>query len=574
LLKKLRSKILINFALYFFIIPAAFSVEWSGELKKNSEHYLQVFRDFRSRVCSPGDEQHFNKLIKRYRGQGYWIPELNGDVDVEALRFIIPEIELKISWIQKEKNKILKLKDLSPDGVMNLKKLFKELVSLRNTELQSDENQKIKARKKSLELIEKLKKEYSKLTSKFAFLTNYRFPVDHLKNRKVYDLLKEMKDVESIQSSNRAFLTRKVMEDGTYLKNHTSSDIYFRTTLDTLFFELNEHDFYLSESARYDLEFVIQKLDFELNKGVKYFLERFTEWEDRTIKTLKFYQSLTLDENTREIIVNGKKTSKNKLLIAEHNQATEALKDFVYNKQAEVYKYWLSKTELEKAIFVVETILMNEVGNVDGEDALERMDVARVVMNRLEKPNYNRIEVNDFVFPYIRSLTQDSKIAEEKWLNILFKQGEFSFTYYYMSGSVNVFCPDIAKEAAKLRKQNIEIALLALKEDQTQFKTTRYFSRASMIGRIHMDSIWEDYVPYPERAGLMVSGQETLLSAFKKGNFTFLYSFKDHESREFKVLQIQGKNYALGELNGVHLFYQHRNPHYFRYFSKADTASN
>jgi len=574
LFKKLPSNILFHFAFFISVLPIAFAVEWTGDLKKNSDNYLNVFKDFRAKVCSPGDEPHFNKLLKKYRGQGYWIPELKDDVDVEALKFIIPEIELKISWIQKEKNKILKIKNLSSEKTSTLKNLFKEIVSLRNNELYPDENQKIKARKKSLELITKLKKEYLKITKEFSFLTNHRFPVDHLKNRKVYDFLKERTDAESVKSANRAFLTRKVMEDGTYLKNHTSSDIYFRTTLDTLFFELNEHDFYLSESARYDLEFVITKLDLELNKGVKYFLERFTEWEDRTIKTLQFYQSLTLEENTKEIVVKGKKTSKNRILIAEHNQATQALKDFVYSKQAEVYKYWLSKSSLEKAIFVMETILINEVGNVDGEDALERMDVARVVLNRLDRPDYTTMDRKDFVFPYIRSLTQDSKIAEEKWLNILFKQGEFSFTYYYMSGSSKIFCPDIAKEAIKLRKQNIEIALLALKDVQTQFKTTRYFSRASMIGRIHMDSIWEDYVPYPERAGLMVSGQESLLSAFKKGDFTFLYSFKDHESREFKVVQIQGKNYALGELNGVTLFYQHRNPHYFRYFSKAETISN
>ncbi len=574
MLKNLKRNFFV-FSTYLLSLPTfATTIQWEGGLDKNVQKYLDLYQDFRYQVCRPNTEEKFNSLLKRYRGQGYWIPEVNGDVDVEALEFILPELKKKLTWIKEQKKKITHLKNIPSGQLIELKKTYQRLMLLKNSEIQNDEKEKINSRQESLKLISQIQNQFDTLIQKFSFFSNYNFPVDHLKNRKFYDMLKDREDIDSKKISNKAFLKRKIQEDGTYLKDHTSSDIYFRTTLDTLFFELKEHDFYLSENARYDLEFILDKMESEIKKGKNIVLERLNEWEERTQKTFNFYESLTLKENTKEVIVSGVKISPNKLLIKEKNLASDALKDFVYKKQAEVYKYWLSKSELEKAIFVIETILMNEVGSVDGDDALERMDVARVVLNRYHRPKYLDMSSKEFIFPYIHSLTQDSKIKSEKWLNILFKQGEFSFTYYYMLGASKIFCPDNNRDAKKLRKQNIEIALLALKEGKTSFQTTRYFSRASMIGRIHMDSIWEDYVPFPERPGLLVKGQDDLMKSFLKGDFTFLYAFKDPENRDFQVLKIKGKNYVLGRVNGVNLFYHHRNPHHFRYFTKLEASTN
>jgi len=208
------------------------------------------------------------------------------------------------------------------------------------------------------------------------------------------------------------------------------------------------------------------------------------------------------------------------------------------------------------------------VGGVDGEDALERMDVARVVQNRQDKPKYLSIGKKEFIYPYLKNVTTDFHLKNERWLNALFKQGEFSFTYYYMSGVAKIFCPDMAPSARKLRAKNVEIALQVLKEGETPFKATRYFSRSSMIGRIHMDSIWEDYEVYPERPALMAAGQEKLLKAFKNGDYSYLYSFEDPKREIFQVVEIGGENYALGEKSGIKIFYKHRNPHYFKYFTK------
>ena len=531
---------------------------------------MKNFEAFRKQVCVPKAEEKFEQYLRSYRGQGYWIPELNDDVDVTTINSLLPEMEKKMKWIQEERKKLEKGNFPKADVTASLRKILNRLLDLKKSELSSDEAEKTKSRKESLKLLTTLLNEYDKLMKRTSFFTNHAFPVDHLKNRKVFDQFREAEDESSVKVANYAFLYRKIVEDGAWNKEHTSSDIYLRTTLDTLAFELKQHDFYLSEDARFDLEFVLSKIESEINKGKTKMVERLVEWEERTNKAYTFYKSLTEPQNQSPIEIAGVKTTPNRELIKEHNKATNELKEYVYTKQAEVYKYWLGKPELPRAIFVLETILLNEVGGVDGEDALERIDVARVVMNRLDKPKYLSIGKKEFLYPYLKNIMTDNAIKSEKWLNALFKQGEFSFTYYYMAGVPKIFCPDMAPGAKKLRRQNVEIALRVLKEKENPIRATRYFSRASMIGRIHMDSVWDDYVPFPERPGLLAKGQEKLKKAFETGEYTYLYSFEDPDKKLYLVVQIKGEIFAIGEEKGIKLFFRHRNPHYFRYFTKQD----
>lgn len=543
-------------------------MKWQGDISTHVASYMGTFKKFRENICVPKAQQIFDEYLKAYRGQGYWIPELNDDVDVESISLLLPEFEKKLAWIREQKKKIDKQGLPSAKVTADLRFLLKRLLDLKKSELSADEAVKVASRKESLKLQDRLTKEYAELTKKVSFLTSYQFPVDHLKNRKVFDEFKDKEDVSSTKIANYTFLYRKLLEDGAYNPDRTGSDIYLRTTMDTLYFELARHDFYLTEDARFDLDFVLGRVEKEMDRGKKKIFERLGEWEERTERTLNFYRSLTLPDNQKTIMVGKKKTTPNRELIREHNQATDRLKEFVYTKQAEVYKYWLNQPEILRSIFVLETILINEVGPVDGEDALERMDVARVVVNRLDKPKYLSIGKKEFIYPYLKNVTSDFHLKNERWLNALFKQGEFSFTYYYMSGVAMIFCPDMAPGARKLRERNVEIALQVLKEGDTPFEATRYFSRASMIGRIHMDSIWEDYGPYPERPGLLAAGQEALLNSVKSGKYSYLYSFKDPAGDLFQVVEIAGENYALSEKNGLKIFYRHRNPHYFKYFTK------
>jgi hypothetical protein len=550
---------------------ATSSVKWEGEMSSHMKDYMESFDKFRKKTCGPKVQKEFEDSLKAYRGQGYWIPELKGDVDVEAIKSLLPEFEKKLAWIKSQKEKIGKLKKLPTlKNTKDIRFIQSRLLQLKKTELLSNEDSKKVARKESLKLLATLLKKYEELISKVSYLSNFSYPVDHLKNRKVYDDYKDKQDQASVKIANYTFLYRKLLEDGAYNKDHTGSDIYLRTTIDTLYYELKAHDFYLTEDARFDLDFVIGKIESELARGKPKLIERLTEWEERMTRSRDFYQSLTLPENSLEIMVGAKKSTPNKELILEHNRATEHLKKIVYSKQAETFKFWLDQPVLTRAIFTLETILINEVGGVDGEDALERMDVARVVMNRLDKPKYLLIGKKEFLYPYLKEVTTDFHLSNERWLNALFKQGEFSFTYYYMSGGINVYCPDMAQAAKKLRQENVQIALQVLLEGNTSFKATRYISRASMIGRIHMDSVWEDYIPYPERPGLLAPAQTKLTEAFSKGDYTFLYSFQDPAFQLFQVVEINGQNYALGEKNGIKLFFRHRNPHYFRYFTKVE----
>lgn len=555
----------------FSAASCATTVKWEGDMSKHISSYMDTFSDFRKQICVSKTESLFDEYLLEYRGQGYWIPELNDDVDVESIKSLLPIMDAKLSWIQKQKESVKKDKFPKESTREKIRGILSKLLALKKNELSPDEEVKKTSRKESLKLLGELLKSYESLIKKVAFLSNFQYPVDHLKNRKVHDSYREKEDTHSTKIANYTFLYRKLLEDGAYNKDHTGSDIYTRTTIDTLHFELAEHDFYLSEDARYDLEFVLSKIESELSKGKDRIIERLTEWESRTERTRNFYQSLTLPENQIPVAAGDKNSTPNRQLILQHNKAADRLKEYVYKKQAEVYKYWLNQPELPRAIFVLETILLNEVGGVDGEDALERMDVARVVMNRLDKPKYLVIGKKEFLNPYLAKVTSEKKIKEERWLNALFKQGEFSFTYYYMNGVAKIFCPDMSHKAKKLRQKNVEIAMQVLKEGNTSFKTTRYFSRASMIGRIHMDSIWEDYIPYPERPGLLAEGQEKLLKAINDGEYTYLYAFKDPAFEAYQVVEINGKNYALGEKNGIKLFFQHRNPHYFKYFTKTET---
>lgn len=568
--KNLRRSSTCFLAMVFSLSSCASpAVKWQGDMSNHISTYMETFDKFRERICVPKAESLFEQYLKAYRGRGYWIPELNDDVDVQSITLMIPEFEKKLAWIESQEKKVQKHGLPGKQTTKDIRFILSKLLVLKKNELSTDEAVKVSSRKSSLKLQDQLSKAFEALVKEVSFLTNYHYPVDHLKNRKVFDEYREKEDEASVKIANYTFLYRKLLEDGAYNPDHTGSDIYLRTTIDTLHYELKQHDFYLTEDARYDLEFVLGKIDKELERGKNKILERLKEWQERTNRTLSFYKSLTLPDNQMPIEVKGEKTTANRELIKEHNQATNRLKEFVYTKQAEIYQFWLHQTELSRSIFVIETILLNEVGGVDGEDALERMDVARVVVNRLDKPKYLAIGKKEFIYPYLKKSVSDSTLKSEKWLNALVKQGEFSFTYYYMSGVAKMFCPDMAPAAKKLRAKNIEIALQVLKEEDTGFKATRYFSRSSMIGRIHMDSIWEDYVPYPERPGLLATGQEKLAKAVKDGNYSYLYSFQDPAMQTYQVLEIGGENYALGEKNGLKIFYRHRNPHYFRYFTKV-----
>jgi hypothetical protein len=526
------------------------------DIEKVVRNYNQIHRKFFRHACKAGDEQKFLKLFREYRGEGFYIPELNQNIDLKAIIRNVVQIKGKIYWLSKVLKK-LKKQDFPNHNVLTDKmyKIIDELLELKkkyDTAISTSDKNKYK--KESKQVVDKLKSSFKRFTDEIYFLTSYGFPVDHLKNRIDYVKLKEKK---LLGKANQKYMFRKIIEDGALDKDNTHPDKFLRSTIDTLALEVPKLKSFLSENVRYDLLFILKKTQRELKKGKKKIIERIQAWVERTEKSHKFYNT---------IIVNSKfKNDKNKKLMLKKIKVKKNLLSYVLEKQKLTYKFWADQSEMMKAIYSMETILFNEVGRVDGPTALERKDVAKVILNRFNIPFYQTLSTEQ---PLYKSFDEKLKkqSENEKWLNVLFRKGEFSFTYYYISGNLKIFCPDQTTSGRYLRRRNIKIALNSFWDKFKVFKATRYFSRASMNGRIDMSQVWDDFDPVNERAGIILKNQRKLRKYYKGNLYKYLYRFFDPNARKFEVVEIKDVIYTLTWKNKKPVFYSYRNPHYFKYF--------
>jgi hypothetical protein len=309
----------------------------------------------------------------------------------------------------------------------------------------------------------------------------------------------------------------------------------------------------LTDNDRVDLLFIIHNFSNLLKEGKSKQLARLQEWGLRTNRSLDFYQNL---------LSNPK--SKNESVLNDRANALTNLKNFVLSKEAEVYKFWSEQSELMQSIFVMETILYNEVGRMDAPDALERKDVAQVVANRFDNDKYNSLSSQDSITKF---LSPEIKTNANKWLNILFKEGEFSFTYFYIPGNFHIYCPDMSRTGLFYRRENARIALKTLNNTSTNFKALRYFSRVSMYGRIAMDSLWTDFQALPEAPGNPVKNRTKIKNALDAGHALFLYKFENPDlDKSFKVVEVKNKKYVIDNSNTKNIYY-YRSPHLFKYFA-------
>lgn len=522
--------------------------------------YMRLYDEHRREVCPAGTEEEFNGLLKRFRGFGQWVPEVNGDVDFITVETALPEMEKKLAWIQSQRVALQKLKKV-PTAVQatgELRASLKKLLALKQTWDTAPEGAE---KKHAGELSSVARRELALLIDKLAarvpYLTNYSFPVDHLKNRKMHDEFKARRGATSEQIANLAFFRRRLVEDGAYNPDHTSSDSWLRTTLDTVRIDAERPSLTLEENLRYDLDYVLDRLEKELARGKSALDARLGEWESRTSQALLFYRDL-IDPDHRE---------KARALVREKNQATLQLKEWVFTRQARSWQWWHKQSEDMKGLYALETILINEVGDVDSGEALERLDVAQVVLNRKGVPFYHALDPSQDLYRLLRSQgLSDKQIQGEAWLNIIYRIGEFSFTYYYMPGVVKAFCPDLSAVGKRLTRENSLLSLAILRSPRADFPALRYFSRASMPGRINMASVWEDYRAYAERPGVIVDGQGSLRRKLAAGDMGYLYHFSDPQGIEHRVYRDGDKVYAVRPFEGQWVFHHWRNPHYFTYF--------
>lgn len=538
-------------------------IKFKNNKEKTIARYMRVLKKYSNELCTPGTEQKFWKYMGQFSGNGFYVPStIDHKFDLVTVNRFIPELERKKKWIDTLKARTGPKKKFEKEiqEVKAFQETVKQLLEYKRQYFEIESSvERERARIRSKYLIIKFKNDFRVLLNKIPFLLSYRHPIDHFDLRLTYDKNKIRDSVKKNLKANEVYFYRKIVQDGAHNPNQSGSDTFLRTAIDTISVEISKEWDILPENLRYDLNFVLRAIIYHLEKGPKYLTPRMEEWSGRTARMIDYYKSLK-----RNKIQIGKEIISADQLIKKKDEARSNLKRYSLKKQAESYRFWKKQPEDLRALFVLDTILYNEVGGLDGRDALERRDVAQVVINRLKINEYNSILMTDSLFPYLSK--NSNSITTNPWLNVLFKEGEFSFTYYFIGGNVHIFCPETTRHGSYIRKQNLNMVYDILKKPNYDFEAVRYFSRHSMLGRIDMAQIWSRFVALEERAGLLSNKNEELKKLYKSGKYEYLYHFIDDQGRKFKVLSFDNKVFVKADKKLQ--FFKYRNPHFFRYFKK------
>lgn len=568
LFKNFHTKLIITFiSIVSFAIQAAPKVELSKQVKDIDRHlaeYLKLHDRFNKKVCTPGAEEKYWELYRDFRGDGHYIPVLgDGKLDRMTVSRFVPEIESKATWIASLAKDLEKQKDFNnvKSALKNLERRLDQALELkRKIYFSKEEKERALATVESQYAMLALKDSYDVLAKSIPYLLSYKFPVDHFQLRENYDDVKHSEDPKEIQRKNEVYFFRKIVQDGAQNNDTGGSDGFLRAVLDTVAIELDKKENILPEFLRHDIAWVIKAVDGHISRyGKEKIIKRLKEWELRTKRELEFYVSLKNDR-----VKSGNHFETSLEILSRKEKARYLLKDYVLKKQKEVYEFWSKQSQLNQAIFSLETILFNEVGRFDGSDALERKDVAQVVINRSLIDRYNKMSERDSLFNYLSQHHRKHQ-DEYPWLNVMLKEGEFSFTYFFITGSVRVFCPEQTRIGKALIRENVRLGLTILKEPNFDFEALRYFSRSSMLGRISMDRLWKDYAPIPERPGkLVVNNDARYRKLYANNKMVFLYSFTAPNGTEYHVYEYDDREVVREPKSGR--FYTYRNPHFFKYF--------
>lgn len=530
--------------------------------------YLKLQKEYYTNSCTPGTEDQYQKLDKNYRGDGNFIPVLLDEkVDLKTIKNLIPLMKEKDLWLQAQIDFIKKIDDIQPwrfelDRLENNVELLQD--AKKEYYFTSDKSKKESIQLKAAKQFEQLLKEMEQLKKGLPFLLSFKFPINHLALRHEYEKFKFTPTKEARARANSIYLFRKIVQDGSYDKELTRNDAVIRSAFDTLYLSLtkDKNRIFLTDNERVDLNFVIKNFAKLLSNKPEVLIERFLEWKARNDRSLTFYQDLV--ENKKIKISESSQIKDVTTLLEERAKSLYTLKDFVLTRESKAYEYWSKKSELLQSLYAIETILYSEVGRMDSPDALERRDVAQVVINRSVNPTYNSLSDKDSITKY---LPAGQNINDNKWLNVLFKEGEFSFTYFYIPGNFHIYCPDMSKVGQFLRRENVRIALELLNKPRANFKALRYFSRTSMFGRIEMDSLWDQFESLPEVPGKAVKAPKKVYQLFKKDRYKFLYQFSNEDlKKSYLVVNLLGKTYVVDADNNKQI-YNYRNPHQFKYFT-------
>jgi hypothetical protein len=210
--------------------------------------------------------------------------------------------------------------------------------------------------------------------------------------------------------------------------------------------------------------------------------------------------------------------------------------------------------------------LLHEVGPLDPLE-LEKSWVGQVVINRINKPGYEHLKEQEELAVQLRKMGLD---PNDLWLNVLFRKGEFSFTYFFLPSSLRVFCVDHSPSAKNLRNQNIKLSIHILRHADMPdrlIEAQRYFSRVSMLGRIDMGKIWTNYAPVEERPGKGMIPTMEQIHCINEGTkcYRYLYNFF-WQGDPYFVIEMLGGKVVWRRDSGRNYFWTVRDLDLFQFF--------
>ena len=110
----LLNKILV-FYLFAFNALAVKPIFKTSNSSRTIKAYLKKEKQFLKKLCPGGTEEKYNKLYKKYKGAGYYVPIISSDkLDNKTILKFLPVLSKKIAWINNEINYFLCYKILMP----------------------------------------------------------------------------------------------------------------------------------------------------------------------------------------------------------------------------------------------------------------------------------------------------------------------------------------------------------------------------------------------------------------------------------------------------------------------------
>tara|TARA_B100000925_G_scaffold289647_1_gene272977 strand:+ start:4453 stop:6102 length:1650 start_codon:yes stop_codon:yes gene_type:complete len=530
-------------------------------LAEDLKVYEKVHSKFRSEVCSRGTVRKYFDLLSLTRKTGNYLPINDGKLNTFVVQKNLILLRQKKSWITKAANKINNsvLKELLTE-LQELSVRLDEIVLLKQEHwLEKEKTKQSSLMKKSKTKVMKFEERLNIFFDRLFMLQTFGYPVNHLEMRGKYDSLKIRKDTLGKNLAQDLFFKRKIYEDGAPHPRWRGTDKSLRTLINTLKSGLSSNankSFFISETLRYDLVWLFERLEKYLSYDASLIKRMLSRWGNKISDQILFYNQLL----SGKVKINGRDVKVDDF-IRDNLGAKSRLENFIYSKQADTYEFWSKQSEELRRLFVSETIILNEVGGTPDPGDIEKKEVLKVVHKRSKLRFYSSLGNTKELIEKLnkRGVSTNGK----KWLNTLFKKGEFSFTYYFIPGTRHVFCPDMSKKAKGIREVALNIALdLKGKNFNLPSIPIRYFSRQSMLGRIDMSKLWKSFTPLPEEPGPKL--EEERRKNISESKSKYLYSFTSSSNKLFDVFS--GESFLYVKHNKTGEYFSYRNPNFFKYF--------